>query len=261
MAKDSKLANIDEFVFQRKKGHCEYFASAMVILLRSAGVHARIVNGFAGTEWNEMGNYMIVRQSHAHSWVEALIPGKGWVIYDPTPADPSADGNQMINPVNGALDLLRLNWQRYVVRYSLKDQTQLAHWFSRGGSTLLHKLKSLKPDDWKNLAHFKPSLLFILIGAALLLLIKWRVWKFFSHTPPPFSVMLYTSLLERLEKYGVKKQAHWTHRELLQHLPPLTQEKHDIIRKVTAFYEHCRFANLSATQNEKKTMQNYLRKL
>lgn len=262
MVKESNESSIDEFIFQRKKGHCEYFASAMVILLRSAGIPARIINGFTGVEWNEMGNYMIVRQSHAHSWVEALIPGKGWAIYDPTPTDPAAAlSNKMNNPLNRAMDLLRLNWQRYVIRYSLKDQMELASWFKSGGKTFFNKVKSLKPTDWKNLAHIDKSLLPILIGLTLFFLIKWRVWKFSSGPRTPFPVTLYASMLKRLEKRGIRKQPHWTHREFLQHLQPLPPEKHDIVQRVTAFYEYCRFANQPATQNEKTAILRSLRQL
>ena len=87
----------------------------MVMLLRLSGVPARLVNGFMGLEWNELGQYMVVRQHHAHSWVEAYLPEKGWVIYDPTPADPMFALNSFGDPINRALDLMRLNWQSYIL--------------------------------------------------------------------------------------------------------------------------------------------------
>ncbi|HEB02471.1 MAG TPA: DUF3488 domain-containing protein, partial [Nitrospirae bacterium] len=78
---------VDDFLFNTRTGYCQYFASAMVLMLRSVGIPSRIVTGYMGGEVNEMGNYVIVRQNNAHSWVEALIENK-WVRYDPTPLAP-----------------------------------------------------------------------------------------------------------------------------------------------------------------------------
>jgi transglutaminase-like putative cysteine protease len=74
-----------EFLFVRKRGHCEYFASSMAIMLRTLNIPSRVVNGFRTTEFNDVtGNY-VVRASSAHSWVEAYFPGYDWVSFDPTP--------------------------------------------------------------------------------------------------------------------------------------------------------------------------------
>ena len=64
---------MEDFLVNRKKGHCEYFASALALLLRSIDIPARIVNGFKGGDWNELTQSMNVRQKHAHSWVEAYV--------------------------------------------------------------------------------------------------------------------------------------------------------------------------------------------
>ncbi|MBF0500653.1 MAG: DUF3488 domain-containing protein [Candidatus Riflebacteria bacterium] len=73
------------FLFQSHQGTCEHFATTMVLLLRSMGIPARPVNGYAMGEWNAFGGYFNVRQSDAHSWVEVYRPGHGWITYDPTP--------------------------------------------------------------------------------------------------------------------------------------------------------------------------------
>lgn len=74
------------FLFTRRAGHCEYFASAMTVMLRSLGIPARYINGFQTGEYNDVGGDFIVRASDAHSWVEAYFPGYGWIEFDPTPA-------------------------------------------------------------------------------------------------------------------------------------------------------------------------------
>ena len=77
---------IANFLFERKQGHCEYFASSMAVMLRSLGIPARVVNGFRSDEFNDLtGNY-VVRAKNAHSWVEAYFPNYGWQTFDPTPA-------------------------------------------------------------------------------------------------------------------------------------------------------------------------------
>ena len=81
----SQLDPLQEFLFVRRAGHCEYFAAAMAVMLRSLGVPARVVNGFQRGEWNPYGQYYIVRYYDAHSWVEAFLPDAGWVTFDPTP--------------------------------------------------------------------------------------------------------------------------------------------------------------------------------
>ena len=77
------LAN---FLFERKHGHCEYFASSMAVMLRSLRIPSRIVTGFRGGEFNDLTGQYVVRASDAHSWVEAYFPGSGWISFDPTPA-------------------------------------------------------------------------------------------------------------------------------------------------------------------------------
>nr|MDP9122212.1 transglutaminaseTgpA domain-containing protein [Acidobacteriota bacterium] len=76
---------IEDFLFRYKSGQCEYFASSMVLMLRSEGVPARLVTGFLGGEYNPFEGYYIVRNSNAHAWVEAYLAGQGWQILDPTP--------------------------------------------------------------------------------------------------------------------------------------------------------------------------------
>ena len=75
-----------DFLFERRKGHCEYFASAMAVMLRTLGIPSRLVTGFQGGAYNPVSGWSVVRASDAHSWVEAWIDGRGWITFDPTPA-------------------------------------------------------------------------------------------------------------------------------------------------------------------------------
>jgi len=128
---------IDTFLFENKAGHCEYFASAMVILLRAAGIPARMVNGFKGGDWNEFGRFYTVREWHAHSWVEGLMPGKGWVTFDPTPevAMHRPFGTRLTGLITRFLEFLDMKWVNLFIAYSREDQREfLARFGRRGGA-------------------------------------------------------------------------------------------------------------------------------
>ncbi len=78
--------SVDEFLFQSKRGFCEHFASSFTVMLRAAGIPARVVVGYQGGQWNPLENYLLVRQSDAHAWVEVWREGRGWEMIDPTAA-------------------------------------------------------------------------------------------------------------------------------------------------------------------------------
>ncbi|MGB2836165.1 MAG: DUF3488 and transglutaminase-like domain-containing protein [Candidatus Sulfotelmatobacter sp.] len=112
------LAN---FLFERKQGHCEYFASSMAVMLRTLGIPARVVNGFRSDEFNDVTGYYVVRAKNAHSWVEAYFPGYGWVTFDPTPGggieSPEGWGRVMLY-----LDAGASFWREWVVSYDTSHQ-------------------------------------------------------------------------------------------------------------------------------------------
>ena len=115
---------VSNFLFVGREGHCEYFASAAVLLLRGAGVPARYVTGFRGGEWNALGQYVAVRGDRAHAWAEAFLPDTGWTRVDATPpgVPPAAPGR--MSQVTDALEFL---WSRWIVGYDLGRQRTLLH--------------------------------------------------------------------------------------------------------------------------------------
>ncbi|MEY4511808.1 MAG: hypothetical protein RLZZ450_3930 [Pseudomonadota bacterium] len=114
---------LDVFLFDAKRGHCEYFSSALAIMLRSIGIPARNVTGFAGGEYNSYGGYYAVRQADAHSWVEALLPGRGWVVLDPTPGSRDAfHPASVFGELRAMVDAMRAYWMTRVVGYDLRTQ-------------------------------------------------------------------------------------------------------------------------------------------
>ncbi|HTR52181.1 MAG TPA: transglutaminase domain-containing protein, partial [Kofleriaceae bacterium] len=120
---------IDFFLFDRKQGHCEYFASAFAILARAAHIPTRQVNGFLGGEWNEYQSYVAVRAGDAHSWDEVYFPGAGWVTFDPTPPDRhdplGRGGDGIAARMSRLVDTLRFQWTKWVIEYDLVSQLSL----------------------------------------------------------------------------------------------------------------------------------------
>ncbi len=124
----------ETFLLDERRGHCEYFASGMAVLLRRLDIPCRIVNGYYTNEWNPFGKHFVVRQSDAHSWVEVFFNGAGWLPFDPSPpAGLDFVHSQAASRTRfGAwLDALRLKWYFYVVDYNLDDQRNLADALSR----------------------------------------------------------------------------------------------------------------------------------
>jgi hypothetical protein len=120
------LAN---FLFKTRAGHCEYFASAMTIMLRTIGIPSREVNGFLPGEYNDLAGDYIVRASDAHSWVETYFPGTGWVTFDPTPASTEQFG--FLSRLGLYIDWMELNWNEWVINYDFAHQVQMAQSMQR----------------------------------------------------------------------------------------------------------------------------------
>jgi len=119
---------LDHFLFESKRGHCEFYSSAMAVLLRAVGVPTRNVNGFGGGTWNPIGRFYAVRHGDAHSWVEVWVDGKGWLTFDPTPPSDAAPRSEVTGVFAFLRDLFEATsqrWDRHVVNYDLAQQETL----------------------------------------------------------------------------------------------------------------------------------------
>lgn len=131
------LAN---FLFERKNGHCEYFASSMAVMLRSLRIPSRIVTGFRGGEFNDLTGQYVVRASDAHSWVEAYFPGSGWISFDPTPAGsvPVRTGwSRMQLYVDAAASF----WREWIINYDASHQRILGENAATGSKRFFDELR------------------------------------------------------------------------------------------------------------------------
>jgi hypothetical protein len=128
---DEAADPLARFLFERRKGHCEYFASAMAVMLRTLGIPSRLATGFLGGVYNPITEQYVVRTSDAHSWVEAYLAGHGWATFDPTPPDPNASAWPFWTRLAMYADAADTFWQDWVVGYDLGQQLSLAEQMER----------------------------------------------------------------------------------------------------------------------------------
>lgn len=122
---------LEQFLFEKKQGHCEFFASSFALLLRAAGVPCRLVGGYLGGEYNELGGYYLVNDNNAHVWVEVYIEGSGWVRVDPSSFAVNAGSlwtvpqfRSLKHRVLLVVDSFNYAWNRSVVSYDLEQQVK-----------------------------------------------------------------------------------------------------------------------------------------
>lgn len=126
---------LEDFLFTRKSGNCEYFASAFAVLARINGIPARLVAGYHGGSHNDLSGYYLVSQKDAHVWVEAFVPGAGWLRYDPTPSAGGQAAKEMalLSRVRLYLDEINYLWAVFIVNYDVQKQYAL---FANTGSAI-----------------------------------------------------------------------------------------------------------------------------
>ncbi len=180
-AGDEPLA---DFLFNVREGHCEYFATAMAVMLRTQGVATRVVNGFQRGDFNQTAGVFVVRQRNAHSWVEVYFPGEdAWITFDPTPfagQNLTADAGGMGRRINGYLEALETLWIQYFVAYDSAEQRSLLASVRRGASSygkqtssVVDSVRAQILEWWREVrgdAGFKQSVTAVGYGLALLAL-------------------------------------------------------------------------------------------
>ena len=144
---DFTIDPVSDFLLNTRTGHCEYFASAMVIMLRSAGVPSRLVNGFQMGEYNTLTSTYTVRQSDAHSWVEVYFPGHDrWIEFDPTPAAGFNNyGTGLAAQFRHSLEAIQMMWIQYVVALDTREQVSIL----RSAQKWLLSVKASVTSTWR----------------------------------------------------------------------------------------------------------------
>ena len=242
LERQTTLDPLEEFLFVRRAGNCEYFAAALAVMLRAIGIPARVVNGFQRGEWNPYGHYFMVRLSDAHSWVEAHLAGR-WRTLDPSPRGESEIAAAP-SVITLYLDALRMRWYRYVIDWSLHDQVATA--FKIRQATLMWRPRlAAAARAWGDPRPLAAVLIVILAVAGVLV---WRrghgrTVRRAPTRPPRF----YTRALKALARRGFRPEAGETAREfsgrVIQRLPGCA----DPLARLTRAYERVRFGAVALT--------------
>jgi transglutaminase-like putative cysteine protease len=235
---------IEEFLFENRAGHCEFFATSMAILCRLQGVPARVVNGFYTDEISPLGNYFMVRQEHAHAWVEVFDPGLGWVSFDPTP--PSGIGigrfekNSLLQRFQYFADIIKTQWYDRVVDYNFFKQRQLFRRTDYAADRVRDTAVGLVGGAAKQKNTITVVALVMIIGGIFLYLRARRTKRVVLHGISRDWARLRQRLLKRLK---MKRSADaLSDRELLQLARENDLHANDIARAVR-LHERYLFAN------------------
>ena len=254
---------VEDFLFTRKTGYCEHYATAMVVMLRTLGIPARLATGFLPGEWNEFGQYYTVRQRDAHAWVEVYFPRSGWVTFDPTPSSLVVASNPLWSRIEQVIDSMRLKWDRFVIQYSFRDQiavvrdirergdrvrSQISGWWAAFSTWVEHLYQqvtaSLRPWLFPMVGLLVVSL--VLIG--VLLAVRYRRnpwmsrWQSDGYTAEQVRVMrLYTRMLGLLDARGIGKHASATALEYAAFIAREWSDASHFVTPLTELYCQVRF--------------------
>src|SRR5262247_1504853 len=268
---------VADFLFNTRQGHCEYFASAMVLILRSRRVPARLVNGFQTGEYNEAADVYTVRQSDAHSWVEVYFPRRDqngvWVAFEPTPAAGlSVYGDGMAAWLRHHREAMEMFWLEHVVGFDANKQFSIAGAAQRWVSSLFSSYKwdlSTQWIDWvskvarqiesrKDPGHASgggqpesprsgagprtPALALSVAALVLAAAFSWRrygrSWRRSArHDASASAVAFYQEMLRALERAGHKRALHQTPAEYAEQL------RAPAVSEITAIYQQVRFGD------------------
>jgi transglutaminase-like putative cysteine protease len=252
------LAN---FLFERKKGHCEYFASSMAVMLRSLRVPSRIVTGFRGGEFNDLTGQYVVRASDAHSWVEAYFPGSGWISFDPTPAGglPARTGWSRMQLYADAAESF---WREWIINYDVSHQRTLGNnaatssrrffdetrkWVGRQHRALLRSARRAHrhfadfPVRWLGGVAAFAAVLVTLVNLRRLLS-GWRARNLRAHperAPRESAALWYDRMVARMARLGWRKSPSQTPLDFVAAIQEEALQKK--VAKFTRAYESARF--------------------
>lgn len=252
------LAN---FLFERRQGHCEYFASSMAVMLRTLGIPSRVVNGFRTGEFNDLTSQYVVRASDAHSWVEAYFPNYGWVAFDPTPGA-SIPMRTGWNRVSLYVDAMASFWREWIVNYDAGHQQSLAvsatgrsrnlvwalrHWWQQRYKSLLIWARHTgsaaagSPWRWALAGALTAALLAFMINAPRLLraLGQFHLAARPEKSPRRAATIWYERMTDNVGRRGWRKSPTQTPEEFVARIDDTGVRRR--VAEFTRHYESARF--------------------
>jgi len=253
---------IADFLFVRKQGHCEYFASSMAVMLRTIGIPSRVVNGFRSDEFNDITGSYVVRAKDAHAWVEAYFPGYGWQTFDPTPAG-NGGTPQGWARIELYIDAMSSFWRDWVITYDSSNQYVLTRAAFNGSRNMLEGVRRWASSHYASMLRWarqsqdrveQAPRRWLLVGsivlASLLLFanlgqfVRWMHEKWLgSHperSPELAAAVWYQRMARMLAKRGIEKPQTQTPQEFVRVIDDRLREP---VARFTDVYESARFGN------------------
>jgi hypothetical protein len=269
-----------DFLFHRRRGHCEYFASSMAVMLRTVGIPSRVITGFRGAQFNQVNSTYIVRARDAHSWVEAYIPGAGWTTFDPTPAG-DAQVTSIFTRSQLYLDAAREFWREWIVNYDASHQQNLSlasvrhtrhgiadfrRWCARQYYGLLESARHVHRAATHNPKRLlRPGIL--LLALTLLVALPFAIVHIRGilqagsplTSPLTASAMLYQRMTRQLARRGYPRAPAQTASELAASIAdPALREA---VLRFTSDYERARFGGSHSAAANLPALLNHIRKI
>lgn len=253
---------MDDFLFNSRQGFCEHYAGSFTLLMRAAGLSARVVTGYQGGEINEVGNYLIVRQSDAHAWSEVWIEGKGWVRVDPTAAvapnrilsgldDALSQGSgsgfriEKKNPLLGRImfswDNIQRSWNNWVVDYNELKQRQLMQQLGIGDSA--------------------SSMVLLLVLSLITVSISYLAWGWWQQRPAPKPELeqILMPLFKRLQRQGQMRKASETLPEFIHRIAH-SEPNRDLLQQIAALYHRLKYAGTAVNTDDLQQLRELIQR-
>ncbi len=254
---------VDDFLFNTRSGFCAHYASAFTMMMRAAGIPARVVTGYQGGEYNRLGEYWIVRQADAHAWSEVWLAGRGWVRVDPTAAvaperiergsaglngagasaaDRLLRESSWLSNLRYAWDTLNTAWRQRVLAFGSRSQMELL------------KRLGLDDGDWQALAVLLAGGLIvtmILLGILLARELEFR------HIDPV--VQAYRRFCRRLERRGIERLAHEGPLDFSRRVRRLRPDLAPQVDVITRLYLDLRYSDLANGEDSEELRRRVAR--
>jgi transglutaminase-like putative cysteine protease len=270
------------FLLQKRAGHCEYFASAMAVMLRAEGIPSRFVTGFLPGEYNDVGGDYIIRASDAHAWVEVFFPRYGWITFDPTPPG-NATQRGLLSRLALYWDWFQYNWNEWVVSYDFGHQAALAQNVQRNSQQLIARLKTYYQQKRSQVLAYLLALdrqaeksrysLPVALGLLVVVLIALRGraiggyararWSLRAHRkgtlPPELAALQYREMLRLLERRGWRKTPAQTPLEFAAAIPDARLNVP--VSQLTDLYQSARFGAHPAKASEMSSLLATMREM
>ena len=244
-------ATLENFLFRRRAGHCEYFSTAMAVLLREVGIPTRNVNGFLGGTWNDFGQFLTVTQNEAHSWVEVFFPGYGWVPFDGTPAastDIAQAQQNWFGPFRSVVDGLEHRWNKWILEYNLETQVNL---FRRATEPFARRGEN-GGVRWN--PRLTQAVKYIVVGLIVIFVIMGITRRGRAENVSAES-RIYLKLRRAYEKAGYETKPYDAPMQFVQKLEHANAPGNSAARKAVELYLRSRFSGREISDEEKRALR------